>query len=197
MFFPTVNFKTVTNILIAASLSICCSSTTTVKPNSIARVNSDTTYAISAQRLKSNKIPDSVFQMTELRHLEIWGMDCDYSPHPNCWGITEIPAGIKNLKNLTTIRLTLNAISVIPIELTELPNLTLIDFTDNAGLANIDNLVKITNLKYLYLYGCGLTKLPDKIGELKNLVELGLVGNNINKDELKRITKALPNCVIK
>jgi Leucine-rich repeat (LRR) protein len=81
--------------------------------------------------------------------------------------------------------------------LTELNNLTLIDLTDNAGLNNVDNLAKLQNLEYLYVYGCGLTKLPDNIGDLKNLKELGLVGNNLNNTERTRIKKALPTCIIK
>jgi hypothetical protein len=47
------------------------------------------------------------------------------------------------------------------------------------------------------LYGCGLAKLPAAIGNLENLNELGLIGNNIDKAEQARIRNALPNCIIK
>ena len=124
-------------------------------------------------------------------------MDCDYGDRTNCWMIKEIPSDIKNLKKLMTLSLTLNAITTIPNELSNLKNLTLIDLTDNAGLTNINSLTKLPNLQYLYLYGCGLTKLPDNIGDFKNLKELGLVGNHLDKAEQTRIKKALPNCVIK
>lgn len=191
------NLKFISNIFLATLFVIVACSTTTAKIYSADNVHSDTTYTASTQQLKSDKIPDSVFQMTELRHLSINGMDCDYGDRTNCWKIKEIPSNIKNLKNLTTLRLTLNAIATIPSELSYLNNLTLIDLTDNAGLANINSLTKLPNLQYLYLYGCGLTKLPDNIIELKNLKELGLVGNNLDKTEQARIKKALPNCVIK
>lgn len=191
------NFKLISNIFFATLFTIVACSTTTAKLYSVDNTHSDTTYTTSTQQIKSDKIPDSVFRLTNLRHLSINGMDCDYGDRANCWMIKEIPGDIKNLKNLTTLRLTLNSIATIPNELANLNNLTLLDLTDNAGLTNIDNVTKLSNLQYLYLYGCGLTKLPDKIGDLKNLKELGLVGNHFDKAEVTRIIKALPNCVIK
>src|SRR5258705_5692559 len=98
-----------------------CSQTQT--KNKYDTQNIDTTYSTTTQQLKSNSIPDSVFEMTSLRHLTIIGMDCDYGDHTHCWGITEIPIEIKNLKKLTTLSLNVNAIRTIPIELSELKNL--------------------------------------------------------------------------
>ena len=172
-------------------------STTTRQANQGDRTNPDTVYSISTQQLKSDKIPDSVFRMIKLRHLAISGMDCDYGDNKNCWGISEIPAEIKNLKDLTTLSLTVDAIAVVPVELTELKKLKLFDLSDNAGLTSFDNITKCRSLEFLYLDGCGLPKLPNNIGDLKNLKELGLTGNNIDKSELTRIKKALPNCIIK
>ena len=40
-------------------------------------INQDTVYSISTKQLKSNKIPDTVFKMTNLRRLEITVEDCD------------------------------------------------------------------------------------------------------------------------
>ena len=158
----------------------------------------DTTFSSSTKQFRSDKIPDSIFQMTHLRHLAISGMDCDYSPHPDCWGIAELPAEIKNLTELTSLSLTLSGISVIPDELTGLKNLKLIDLSDGSlSNANLDNLTRIKSLEYLYLYGCGLTKLPTTIGNLVNLKELGLSGNSFDKAEQARIKKELPKCIIK
>jgi Leucine-rich repeat (LRR) protein len=191
------NFKLILNIIIGTLLHNAACSTTTEQFIHADAVHSDTTYTTSTQQLKSDRIPDSVFELTELRNLSINGMDCDYGDSTNCWMLKEIPTDIKNLKNLTTLRLTLNAIKTIPNELADLKNLSLIDLTDNAALTNINSLTKLSNLKYLYLYGCGLTKLPENIGEMQNLKVVGLAGNHIDKAEQSRIKKALPNCDFK
>jgi Leucine-rich repeat (LRR) protein len=186
-----------TKYLFATVFIFTVCSTMKVRANFIDTIYyADTVYFVSTEELKSNKIPDKVLQMTELRNLSIYGMDCDNGNTTNCWQIKEIPPGIKNLKKLVFLQLQLNAIKTIPNELSELRNLTLLDLSDNAGLTNVDIIAKIPALQYLYLYGCGLTKLPDDIGSLKNLKELGLVGNNLNKAEQERIAKALPNCKI-
>jgi Leucine-rich repeat (LRR) protein len=187
--------KLISGILICVFLVINSrSSTRKVTPFTLS--NTDTVYYASTKQLRSNHIPDSVFQMTNLKHLAIQGMDCDYGDHEHCWEISEIPIQVKNLKDLETLSLTVNSIDSIPIELTEL-KLISIDFSDNAGFQNIDNITKIKSLQYLYLYGCGLTKLPGDIEELANLKELGLVGNSFDKGEQERIKKALPECRIR
>jgi hypothetical protein len=170
---------------------------TTKKTSSFNFSKTDTVYSASTKQLRSNHIPDSVFQMTNLKHLAIQGMDCDRGDHKDCWGISEIPIQVKNLKQLKTLSLTVNSIDTIPIELAALKKLISIDFSDNGGFQNIDNITKIESLQNLYLYGCGLTRLPGNIGDLKNLKELGLVGNNFEKEEKERIKKALPGCRIK
>jgi Leucine-rich repeat (LRR) protein len=177
-------------------ISLACSTTGT-RNNQASPTNLDTFYSASTGQLKSNKIPDSVFAMIKLRHLIITGMDCDQGDNKNCWDITEIPAAIKNLKDLVSLRLTVNAIYSIPIELTELKNLKLVDLSDDAGLTDLNNISKCKGLQYLYLYGCGLSKLPDNIGEITNLKDLGLAGNNFSNEEQARIKKALPNCKVR
>lgn len=191
------SIKLISTIFIWSQLALfaCCFTKSTTS-NSNYTYNSDTTYISSTRQLKSDKMPESVFLMKNLRHLSITGMDCDVGDHSNCWMLKVLDTKIINLKNLATLSLTLNAIQKIPNELAELKNLKFIDLTDNSGLSNITTLTKIKSLEYLYLYGCGLTKLPDNIGDLTNLKEIGLVGNHIDKTEQGRIKKVLPNCNI-
>jgi hypothetical protein len=176
-------------------ISFSCSQTQT--KNTYNTQNKDTTYSTTTQQLKSNTIPDSVFNLTGLKHLTITGMDCDYGDKTHCWGITEIPLAIRNLKHLTTLRLNVNAIRKVPIELTELKDLKTLDLSDNVTLSAGDNVEKITSLEYLSLDGCNLVKLPNEIGNLKNLKQLGLVGNHIDQQEQIRIRRALPNCNVR
>jgi len=203
--------RTMINSLIigAVFLIVNCSSITTnnlgnqtglVKP---INVDTITVFYSSTEQLKSGYIPDSVFQMINLRHLSIQGMDCDYrktdengNDITECWMINEIPSQIKNLKHLETLQLNVNAISKISIELTELKNLKSLVLDDNTGLSDIDNVVKIKNLEILSLNGCNISKLPDNIGQLKKLKSLGFAGNSISEAEKVRIKKALPNCAI-
>ncbi len=201
--------RTMTNSLIigAVLLAISCASTTTDKAvnqtgfDKQLRTDTTTIYYSSTAQLKTRHIPDSVFQMTNLRHLSVQGMDCDYrevddkgNDITKCWMISEIPPQIKNLMQLETLQLNVNAINKIPIELTELKNLKSLVLDDNSGLSDIDHVVKLENLENLSLNGCNISKLPDDIGQLKKLKSLGLAGNNISETEKERIKKALPNC---
>ena len=157
---------------------------------------SKTSFASSTYLLKSNSIPDSVFAMQGLQSLIITGMDCDYGDRDSCWMISEIPASIKNLKELRSLVLTIHGIQVLPKEIRYLNKLTLLDLTDNSALRNIDEITQLSNLQNLVLYGCGLSSLPRKMGRLKNLRYLGLNGNPLPESEIRRVKKVLPDCEI-
>jgi hypothetical protein len=157
---------------------------------------SATAYVTSTRQLKSDKIPDSIFQMITLRRLTIIGGGCNGSTGNNCWMIREIPAQIANLQQLLLLELKANDLHTIPQELAYLPKLKTLDLSDNPALTNINPVTKLVNLEYLYLYGCGLQVLPADIGDLIRLKQLGLAGNRIGVAEQERIRQALPNCKI-
>lgn len=160
-------------------------------------------YQNNTYILKSDLIPDSVFEMKNLISLSITGMDCDYiqldedgNDITECWMIKEIPPMIKKLKNLEYLQFNVNAIRTVPKEIGELNKLIVIDLSDNPSLENLDNLMVLNNLKALYLYGCNLEKLPSDLKRLESLKKLSLVGNNFDIKEQQRIIKELPNCEI-
>ncbi len=167
------------------------------------KVYPDTVYISSTDVLKSNHIPDSVFQMKQLKKLWISGKDCDMGLHDDnkpedgiqCWMIKEIPAAIGNLTALDTLGLTLGLFGKFPAEISKLQKLKYLDLSDSY-MTSIDNLTALENLHHLLLYGCGLSKLPDSIGNLVNLKFIGLVGNHLDSFEINRIRKALPNCEV-
>jgi len=74
--------------------------------------------------MRVEHIPDSVFEMRNLKTLSITGMDCDYiilddngEEVKDCWMIREIPRRIKGLQELEHLELSLNAIAKIPKEI--------------------------------------------------------------------------------
>tara|TARA_R110000851_G_scaffold9769_2_gene36076 strand:+ start:374 stop:784 length:411 start_codon:yes stop_codon:yes gene_type:complete len=85
-------------------------------------------------------------------------------------GITDLPEGIGNLKNLERLNLRKN-------ELTSLP----------------ESIGNLTNLKELNLMYNKLTDLPESIGNLKNLERLLLPFNRIRDEKIERIEELLPN----
>jgi Leucine-rich repeat (LRR) protein len=77
------------------------------------------------------------------------------------------------LKNLKTLNLDHNSLSVIPEEIGELEN-----------------------LEELYLGSNNLSRLPESITRLKKLKILWLEGNNFTEGEVNKVLKALPNTEI-
>jgi Leucine-rich repeat (LRR) protein len=157
-------------------------------------------WSIFTTELQCKGIPDSVFKMVNLKILRIQGEDCDLKYdekgndlHPECCFLSEISPKIKDLKELRELYLPLSGFATFPNEIADCQNLILIDLTDGT-IQNIDVLTKLKKLKKLYLFGCQITKLPKNINELNELKELGLTGNQIDKVELERVKKALPNC---
>lgn len=167
------------------------------------RLDTIKSYSNQTSRMKSNVIPDSVFQMINLKTLSITGTDCDYVEFDDngknitkCWMLKEIPEKICNLIKLEYLQLNVNAIQKIPKEIRELNNLKVLDLTDNPSLYQIDNIILLENLEELYLDGCNLTKLPENLAKLNKLKRIGLVGNNFDKQEIERIKKELHKCEI-
>ncbi len=197
-----------TLLLIIINLTLClasCTRNASKEKAFIYYLPKDTTqyFITDTKRLKSNHIPDSVFDMSNITVLSIFGSDCDLGITSDtskdtvgCWMIKEIPKKIGQLKKLVELSLPLNAIQKIPDEIKNLKNLKVIDLTDNSGITNIDNITTLTNLETLNLFGCGLTSLPKDIGNLEKLKQLGLTGNHLSDAELKRLQKIFPNCDI-
>ncbi|MBS3913633.1 MAG: hypothetical protein KG003_03990 [Bacteroidetes bacterium] len=181
-------------MMIAFPLHSC---TKTIKNEKVTIIkDTNTVYNSTTQYLKSRNIPDYIFEMDSLKILSIQGMDCDYGDTTNCWMIHKISSKIGNLTNLESLALPVNSLRELPLEMRKLQKLKMVNLSDNPGLSNIDVLVQIPSMEILNLFGCSLTKLPDNIGNLADLKELGLTGNSLSDAEIARIKKALPNCTI-
>jgi len=76
-------------------------------------------------------------------------------------------------------------IGAIPDDISRLSSLTYLSLSDNElGGPIPSSISKLTNLTTLLLNGCGLTSIPDSIGQLKELKTLGLTANELKWDEI-------------
>lgn len=200
-----LNSKGITMFKISYFLIIICICIATANLYSL-NVNDNTQDTITewsarTPELNCKGIPDSVYQMISLRILSVIGEDCDVVYQQNdsksvrCCFLKEISPKIKNLINLEELHLPLSGFESLPNEIIECKNLKKIDLTDGI-IKNIDNLTKLPNLESLSLFGNHLKKLPDNIADMKKLKYLGLKGNQLTKQEIARIRKALPDCEI-
>jgi Leucine-rich repeat (LRR) protein len=155
-----------------------------------------TVYTKAAEYYRFKEIPDSVFALKNLKHLRVFGMDCETVDQANCWCITAIPKKIKRLKKLEILELGLNKIRKLPRQLKQLRHLQVLDLTDNLGLSDIAIVTELSSLEELYVFDCYLESLPKDIGKLKKLRYLGLTGNRISPAELVRIKGLIPQCKI-
>lgn len=87
--------------------------------------------------------------------------------------LEDFPVSILELKNLRTLNLTRNNISIIPKEIIELENLQNIELMDNR-----------------------IEKLPLEMSKLKNLKKINIAFNPITEDNLEFLRDSLPNCLI-
>ena len=94
--------------------------------------------------------------------------------------VTELPAEIRQLKNLKKINLNKAfALKIIPSSISELENLEELDITFTAIEELPKEIGQLKSLRILVANYTGISSLPDEIGDLKNLEELEIQGTNI------------------
>lgn len=126
-------------------------------------------------------IPDLLWNMTNLRTLEIIGSNLPFLPgkisylkklvklnlHDN--NLTELAEAIGILKHLQTLNLGGNNLTVLPESIGNLSNLEILRISGNK-LTHLPNSIgNLTKLKDLKFFSNDLTRLPDSIVNLKNL----------------------------
>ena len=95
--------------------------------------------------------------------------------------LSELPAEITQLVNLTKLDLSRNQLSNLPSEITQLANLTTLDLSRNQLSKLPAEIGQLSNLTTLYLNSNQLSKLPAEIGQLSNLTTLELSSNQLSK----------------
>ena len=108
--------------------------------------------------------------------------------------MSELPASITNLTNLTQLYLSGNSLSEIPASITNLTNLTQLYLSDNSLSELPASITNLTNLTQLYLSDNSLSELPASITNLTNLTQLDLSDNSLS--ELPESITKLTNLII-
>jgi len=93
--------------------------------------------------------------------------------------LSQLPADFGRLKKLRILFLSQNKFEEIPETLSQCPNLTMIGFKSNIISRFPENALP-TKVQWLILTDNQIEKLPDSIGNLKNLQKLMLAGNRIS-----------------
>ena len=106
--------------------------------------------------------------------------------------VRELPASLGTLKDLRRIYLRRNLFTSVPDVVQEWPELETLALDDNAITEVPAWLgVKLTKLKFLSLKGCPISKLPEDLSGLKQLVALNLANCKLSSEEVQRIRAAL------
>ena len=97
--------------------------------------------------------------------------------HINWQGLTELPAEVFQLTNLTSLDLFGNELSSLPPEIVQLTNLTNLHLFFNQFSSLPTEIFQLTNLTELYLSGNQLSSLPPEIVQLSKLKMLWVDDN--------------------
>jgi len=180
----------------------------TTLPDSIGELRQLTYLNLSYNNLVD--LPDS---MSNLRNLEVFAASLNYLtsfPYVGGWrnlqkfvmmgtfvgtGLTELPKGFTDLRNLQFVLFTHHPIKELPKDIGKLKRLEYL-FIEKAKLTKLpDSIVDIPHLYEINVNKNNIKKLPKDIGKLKDeLAVLNLIGNdNISKQEKQRILSELPD----
>ena len=127
------------------------------------------------------------FEVTlpQFRHLQVLMISTE--------GIRTIPEGIKDLENVTRLVLVYGDLEGFPSAVCQLNKLTQLDLGGNEKIKEIPPGAcgRMKRLRGLYMWGCGLTCLPEDLDQMVNLETLNLRDNSLSHlgNGLKNMTK--------
>ena len=102
--------------------------------------------------------------------------------------LTELPAEIRQLKNLEELMLSFNQLAELPDVFDKLKKLEVIYLRENELSKNaLRNICKSPNLKWLDLSFNKLMELPEEIGELQKLEIIDITGNHLDKEKVQEL----------
>ena len=78
-----------------------------------------------------------------------------------------------------------NNLTELPAEIGDLKELSRLSVSNNQLVGLPTSIQKLNGLRWLYLRGNNLTELPAGIGDLKELLQLSVSGNPLSVDAIK------------
>lgn len=153
--------------------------------NSICNLNK-----LKELNLHSNDFTKFPIEITCLKNLEFLGIDSNK--------LEKVPKEVNHFQNLKELVISNNKITALPEEFSELKNLETLDIRNNELSSLPENFSNLKNLKTLILWYNKFETIPEPLYQMKNLETLFLKnGNEIPKEEISELQKALPNTLIK
>lgn len=123
--------------------------------------NPDSVYILQLRFKRLKQIPPKVFEMRNLRRLDLGRNFID-----------SIPPEIAQLSNLQHLDLRRNRIRVVPPELGQLSNLQVLNLSRNPILELPDQLSALSNLQELILWCTGIIAFPPSFVALDSSLKL-------------------------
>jgi internalin A len=135
---------------------------------------------------KLTELPESLFQLTQLRSLNLANNK-----------LTALPESLGQLTQLQSLNLSKNELAELPESLGQLTQLQSLDLSSNQLTALPESLVQLTQLQSLKIDQNRLTVLPESLGQLTQLQSLGLTYNELTSlpESLGQLTK-LPSLML-
>lgn len=123
--------------------------------------NPDSVYVLQLRFKRLKNIPPKVFEMRNLRSLDLGRNFID-----------SIPPDIARLENLEVLDLRRNKIRIVPPEIGRLTNLRIINFSRNPILDLPDEMSSLTHLEELIIWCTGIISFPPSFVALDSTLKL-------------------------
>lgn len=137
---------------------------------SLVHLNANGQKELSLKGRKLDQVPDALTKMTDLEVLDLSDNE-----------LAELPEGLKNLKQLTTLVLSGNKLEALPRIVCQLKTLTTLDAAYNTISRLPDSIVNLHQLTTLNLSYNELEEIPEELCQLKKLTTLDITSNPIKR----------------
>ena len=149
----------------------------------------DLSFIYNRGREKLTKLPEEIFELSELMSLNLIGNELSSLPESLAWlqklnalylsgnRLSSLPESLAQLQKLTTLILSSNKFITIPEVVTKLQKLATLDLGYNQLTTLPESIAELQNLTVLDLNSNQLTTLPRSLAQLQRLTILDLNRN--------------------